>query len=352
MTSVSPYTTAIYCVISLFVGFVLARVPQWFGSRAQHTGPDVNSAAGPVPPQNPKELELMATSLDELTSRVDSQVGQHTLRVSEITSTLESSSKDPNQDVLSAGKQLITENRKLQSDLADAKAEIVRQREMMSSCMQESRTDALTNIPNRRALDLEINRAFVQRRRGGPTFTLLMFDIDHFKRINDQYGHMVGDQLLKCISRCLTNSLGEFIFVARFGGEEFVALLRRTPLEEAMKIAERVRCEIANSRYRVGDLEIQITTSIGIKEVGDSETEAELLQKADRALYSAKNAGRNRCYYHDGTTCHYLAPELPPERPEMVLADVDVVATSLSQDVLSRAQRKAVPPIATGKAVH
>jgi len=348
MTSVTVYTTAIYCTISLFVGFILARAPQWFGSKTTPADGNSNPSTEAAPRQNPKELELMATSLDELTSRVDSQVGQHSLRVSEITSTLASSGNDP----LSAGKQLIAENHKLQSDLADAKAEIVRQREMMSSCVQESRTDALTGIPNRRALDLEINRAFVQRRRGGPTFTLLMFDIDYFKRINDQYGHLVGDQLLKCISRCLTNALGEQIFVARFGGEEFVAVLRRTPLDEAMKIAEGVRCEIANSRYRVADLEIQITTSIGIKEIGDNETEAEFLQKADRALYSAKNAGRNRCYYHDGNTCHYLAPELPPEPVEMHVDEVGLISTSMPQDVMSRIQRKAVPPFASGKIVH
>ena len=136
----------------------------------------------------------------------------------------------------------------------------------------------------------------------------MIIDIDHFKRINDQYGHLVGDQLLKCFSRCLMDTFRECDFVARFGGEEFIAILPKTPLPEALKAAERIRCAIVESRFKVGDLDIQITASLGVKEVQDQETDAELLERADVALYAAKTSGRNRCYYHDGASCYHFVP--------------------------------------------
>ena len=141
----------------------------------------------------------------------------------------------------------------------------------------------------------------------------MIIDIDYFKRFNDRYGHLVGDQLLKCFARCLTNTFRETDFVARFGGEEFVAILPNTSLEDAFNTAERVRDLIEISRYKVGDLDLQLTASIGIKEVECGEIDEELIQRADEALYAAKNGGRNRCCYHDGTTLRFFFPELADE---------------------------------------
>lgn len=262
--------------------------------------------------QSERRIELLANSLYELTSHVDLQVGQHCLRVNEITDKLETPGEIGSALVLVAGKMLVNANQRLQTDLEDAKKEIQRQREMMTSCMQESRMDALTAIPNRRAFDYEIVRVFADRRRNGTTFCLLILDIDHFKRINDQYGHMVGDQLLKSFSRCLTSTFRESDFVARFGGEEFIAILPKTPLEDACRAADRIRQVIASGRHRVGDLELQVTASIGVKEVEDHETDAELLQRADKSLYAAKNGGRNWVYYYQNGSCFRFEPVVTP----------------------------------------
>ena len=155
------------------------------------------------------------------------------------------------------------------ADLEEAKTEIQRQRDQMNSHIRESRTDQLTGLSNRRALDLEMDRVFAQRGRDGSTFSVVIMDIDHFKRVNDHYGHMVGDQLLKCFSRCLTNTFRETDFVARFGGEEFVAVLPKTTLDAAAKAAERVRSVIETTLHKVGDVEIKMSAVDCVKEIGE-----------------------------------------------------------------------------------
>lgn len=315
MTMTSELATVIYCVLSAAFGCLVTMVM----GRRRSINPIVN--ATPVDDVTSdrnsalkeRQLRLMVESLYNLTSQVDSQVGQHSVRVNQITHNLESPVDTDSSMVLTAGKLLITANQKLQADLEEAKSEIQRQREQTNACMLESRTDALTGLANRRAFDIEIARAFSQRRRDGKTFSLLIVDVDHFKRINDKYGHMVGDRLLKGFSRCLMNTFRDFDFVARYGGEEFVAIMPNTSLQEAIKAAERVRTAIADCRFRVGELEMQITASLGVKEVEERESEIELMEKADSAMYAAKRGGRNRCYYHDGTTCHLF---VPPEQTE------------------------------------
>ncbi len=323
---VSLSTMLAGCLCSAVIGFLVSVIS------VRRISPGRSAAAANVVESDPqsaqstreKEIERLVTSVYELTSQVDSQVGNHSLRVTEITESL--NRPDTEQVgaglVLMAGNMLVEANRKLQAELEEAKKEIQNQREQMNSCMQESRTDALTSLANRRALDLELGRVLAQRRRDGSPFSVLMIDIDYFKRINDQYGHMVGDQLLKCFSRCLTNTFRETDFVARFGGEEFVAILTRTSREDASRAAERVRLAIEASRLKVGELEIQLTASLGIKEALDNETKDEILQKADEALYAAKRGGRNRCYYYDSGASHqYFPPVVKPETSTSELSD-------------------------------
>ncbi len=300
-------TTLACSAISAVVGFVTALLVQRLVRRNNiQTEDGVSSTETPA--KNEKDVDLLISSLYELTSHVDSQVGQHSVRISEITNTLETPGDIGSTMILVAGKMLVSSNQKLHADLEDARNEIQRQRDQMTCCMLESRIDALTSISNRRALDHELIRVFADRRRNGTTFCLLILDIDHFKCINDQYGHMVGDQMLKSFSRCLTTTFRESDFVARYGGEEFVAILPNTTIEEACRAAERIRSIIATTVHHVGDLQLQVTASIGLKEVQDNETDSEFLQRADRALYAAKNGGRNRCYYHDGVMCHPYVP--------------------------------------------
>lgn len=347
MTMISVYATITLCALSAVLGclvaMILGRIRRLSSNAVQtKIQPAIDQAAA----LKERELRLMVESLYNLTTQVDSHVGEHSLRVSEITNTLDVPDEVGSTMVLAAGKLLITANQKLQADLEEAKSEIERQREQTNACMLESRTDALTNLANRRAFDLEISRAFAQRRRDGTPFSLLIIDVDHFKRINDKYGHMVGDRLLKGFSRCLLNTFRDTDFVARYGGEEFVAILPKTPLHEAIKTAERVRMAVAECRFRVGELEMQITASLGVKEVGDHETQVQLMEKADSAMYAAKRGGRNRCYFHDGTTFQLVeAVAIPESAPSTSSAGAAaaVVIDSESDSTVVRASLAMIP---------
>lgn len=167
--------------------------------------------------------------------------------------------------------------------------------------------DGLTSVYVRRHF-LERFREEVQRSlKFGLPFSVLMLDIDHFKRYNDQFGHLVGDATLKEVALMLRNSLRKVDIVARYGGEEFVAVLPETTGEAAKEVSERIRSSIARHHFKVYDVDARVTVSIGISFFPDDipeskrksyykDLEFDLIRYADRALYKAKEEGRNRVY--------------------------------------------------------
>ena len=151
-------------------------------------------------------------------------------------------------------------------------------------------TDALTGIPNRRYAELMLPREFAGARRGRE-LTLVLFDLDHFKRFNDQYGHAAGDDALRRFAEVLTVNTRSMNFSARWGGEEFIAILSSTPDEGAQVFAGRVREALAANQPAQG----QLTVTAGIAQYRSEMTSVQdLLQAADTALYEAKAAGRDR----------------------------------------------------------
>jgi diguanylate cyclase (GGDEF)-like protein len=162
-----------------------------------------------------------------------------------------------------------------------------------------SARDALTGLYNRpyvlEKIEIEMNRAL---RHGSPV-SLLMLDIDYFKRINDEYGHPTGDEVLKGVGRVLRESCRVYDVPGRYGGEEFCIVLPETKLGNTTTVAERIRSRLASAPIDAGDVAISVTASIGIAGM-DSAAEdavlsaAMLIDRADRALYSAKHQGRNR----------------------------------------------------------
>ncbi len=156
-------------------------------------------------------------------------------------------------------------------------------------------TDALTGLPNRKRLREVLEHVAEQSRRLGTGFSLLGMDLDHFKSINDQYGHDVGDQVLCRLGEILRGRLRSIDTPARWGGEEFFVLLPGTDASGARHIAETIRAELARLPVEIEGNPVQVTISIGIAEFpADGNAVSELLVCADRRLYAAKEAGRDR----------------------------------------------------------
>lgn len=154
--------------------------------------------------------------------------------------------------------------------------------------------DALTGVHNRHWMVDAFPRALHRCTLNKQPFAIMIVDIDHFKRVNDTYGHLVGDIALKTVSRCMADSFRPHDLLVRYGGEEFAALLPDTGLEEAKVIAERLRTSVANTVIHHEDLSFQVTISIGITRTQHEEKLEILIGEADQALYRAKELGRNR----------------------------------------------------------
>jgi diguanylate cyclase (GGDEF)-like protein len=158
-------------------------------------------------------------------------------------------------------------------------------------------TDSLTGLYNRSKLDAILSDQLARFKRTQREFTLLMMDIDHFKTLNDTYGHITGDEILAAVARILVQSIRSIDYAARYGGDEFIIILVETTADQALKTAERIRSQVENMRYSFRDSTIAVTASIGIVQCqSDDMTATAVFARADSALYEAKRAGRNRAH--------------------------------------------------------
>ncbi|RMF15630.1 MAG: GGDEF domain-containing protein [Gammaproteobacteria bacterium] len=155
-------------------------------------------------------------------------------------------------------------------------------------------TDALTGVGNKRAFDYNLHREVALTRRYRTDLSLIMFDVDWFKRINDTYGHAAGDEILQEMANLIRDNLRQTDQCFRFGGEEFVVILGKTNLPQARLVAERLRTAVANHTFLEGRENIRASISIGVAHLQPGDTRDTLLKRADDALYAAKRAGRNR----------------------------------------------------------
>ncbi|WP_338584005.1 diguanylate cyclase [Pseudomonas sp. MAG733B] len=167
-------------------------------------------------------------------------------------------------------------------------------REHLEEQRQKALIDPLTGLPNRAAWSERLEHEISQWQQHGNTLMLAMLDLDHFKRINDNYGHLAGDKVLKIIASVLRKRLRGTDFIARFGGEEFVLLLPSTVPAAGMKLLEHLRASIEACPFHFKGERVTITISMGLTVFKPGEHSDLVLKRADQALYRAKNAGRNR----------------------------------------------------------
>jgi len=203
----------------------------------------------------------------------------------------------------------------LESNLRTHNQEILNMRERADSLEKEVLLDELTQVNNRRAYELHIRDCLRRYHRNGELFSLILMDVDHFKNVNDEYGHKAGDKCLREIAKLIGSTLRKTDFLARYGGEELIAILHGSNAANALKVAEKIRVRIENTRFCYQDKIIPITTSLGVTEVlpGDNNPEIPFI-RVDDAMYRAKKAGRNRVFESLGPTVH----ELPVAEPRNV----------------------------------
>jgi diguanylate cyclase len=158
-----------------------------------------------------------------------------------------------------------------------------------------SQLDALTGVPNRGALDSRMAEEINRYKRFRDPVTVLVWDLDRFKSINDTYGHRAGDRVLQEVAKCFAKRIRATDVLARFGGEEFVMLLVGTQMAEATKVANELRESVHGLRFHFRDTPVKVTTSCGMTELRDGDTAETVFDRADAALYKAKDGGRNMC---------------------------------------------------------
>jgi diguanylate cyclase len=198
--------------------------------------------------------------------------------------------------LLAATREMEGRTKSLENELQRSTDQVRELRTKLDSVRKESLTDPLTNIANRKAFDDAVRQAIAQRAENGEPVSLLLCDIDHFKKFNDSWGHQTGDQVLRLVASCLSENVKGRDTAARYGGEEFAVLLRGTGVEAATRVAEQIRLTVETKKLvkkSTGDVLGTITISIGVAEFGEGEAVEAVVRRADACLYGAKKNGRN-----------------------------------------------------------
>jgi diguanylate cyclase len=201
------------------------------------------------------------------------------------------------ESVVRVASEMELSNKILQDRLRESKAEIRSLQEDLVAVRTESLTDPLTSLANRKAFDGALAAAVASAQASQEPLTLLITDIDHFKRFNDSFGHLTGDQVLRLVALSVKQNVKGADLASRFGGEEFAVILPNTPLRSGLTVAEHIRRAVMSKelvKRSTGENLGRITISIGVAAFRRGDSPASLIERADGCLYAAKRGGRNR----------------------------------------------------------
>ena len=200
------------------------------------------------------------------------------------------------EDIIKDTNNMAESSRQLNQELEEATSQIQTLSKQLEETEREVLLDALTGLNNRKAFDRKINDLCKKFDKNEDFFSVVMLDIDYFKKFNDQYGHQVGDEVLRIVGAHLKKNLKGKDFPSRYGGEEFIVLLPNTKLDKAYIVAEQIRETISKKRLKIkktGQALGNITVSVGVSEIREGDTAISVVERADSALYLAKDSGRN-----------------------------------------------------------
>ena len=201
------------------------------------------------------------------------------------------------ESLVSATREMQENNKALEARLTASKQEINQLQENLEAVRNESLTDPLTSLSNRKCFDDSLVKAISDSRVKGEPLSLMMTDVDHFKRFNDSYGHLTGDQVLRLVAMSVKQNVKGQDVAARYGGEEFAVVLPNTVLRSAITVADHIRRAVMTKelmKRSTGEHLGRVTISIGVAVLKPNDTPATLIERADSCLYAAKRSGRNR----------------------------------------------------------
>jgi len=242
-------------------------------------------------------------SLEMLSNELAADVHEHQSRIEKVGESFENDGTQNVENVTSAVDQIIKAASNMQEKINSVEKRLDEQTAQVEQHAKLAGRDELTGLPNRRTFDKELRRLHQEYLRHKKPFSLVMIDVDFFKKTNDQFGHQVGDAVLAQLGELLAIQVREKDIAARYGGEEFAILLPFTSEQEAKHTSERIRKACSEKSLLVDGKEHRITISVGVSVVLPATTIESIIQRADQALYAAKNAGRNCTFWHDGDKC-------------------------------------------------
>lgn len=239
------------------------------------------------------ELTRMATSLDPMDEAAPSFLN--------FAKSLITKGYSRDRAVIDAFSQVLASHTRLQEQLFSSQQRLSAQARQMDSHVTEARTDALTHVANRRALDDFLLEAAEKHKTEGTSCSMMLVDVDYFKKCNDTYGHHAGDEVLRQVAAILKHHADGRALVARYGGEEFAIVAVGVPRLTICQMAEHLRGLVGSAVMRFESKQLRVTISAGLAELQHSEDMQRFSQRVDEALYASKRGGRNCCHWHDGT---------------------------------------------------
>jgi diguanylate cyclase len=268
-----------------------------------------------------RQAARVLAQLHEVATRVAVDVEAHSSRVEQINSELEAAGDKQPAAIVDVVARLIENNQQMRERLADSEDRLKQQAVEIQTHVTEARTDALTLLANRRAFDDELACRMRQFEMNARPFSLIIVDIDHFKQFNDAHGHQAGDRVLCAVARTLRQGFREVDLVARYGGEEFAIIMPGACVAVAGDAADRVRLALEQTCVTFEGKSLRVTGSFGTAEASPDANAAIMIERADKALYAAKQAGRNAVWCHDGHSAYPWNVPVAIEAPAVAAAD-------------------------------
>jgi diguanylate cyclase (GGDEF)-like protein len=271
----------------------------------------------------------------DLAVRMAKDANAHGRQVHEISNELTSVKWSDVESVVGAVARLVQANQQLEQRMNEAETRLGEHSRALETYVVEARTDALTGLPNRRFLDAEIARHSADFQRHETPFSIILLDLDKFKRINDEFGHLVGDEVLRTIASVLQRCLRGIQRVSRFGGDEFLVTLPATSVEEACRVAEDLRQSTGQTRFHFQEKDISVTFSAGVAQLLAGEQTQSFLNRADQTLLVAKRNWRNAICWNDGHEVYRIRDA------ELALPAGPAIATESARELCGQEQSSA-----------